>query len=194
MLTEKEKWKAVIQRNPEYDGLFFYAAKTTGIFCRPSCKSKDPLDKNAIFFDTAKQAVENGFRPCKRCRPDLLDFKPDKDLAAQIKQIMDSFYTDRDQLSIELKNLSVCHNHIIRIFRAEYHMTPLSYVNSLRVKRAQVLLATTKKTVLDIAHSCGFGSLSSFYNCFKKQTGMSPNSFRKQREEIENDNQRKPPN
>ena len=194
MLTEKEKWNAVIQRNPEYDGLFFYAAKTTGIFCRPSCKSKDPLDKNAIFFDTAKQAVENGFRPCKRCRPDLLDFKPDKDLAGQIKQVMDSFYTDRDRLSAELKNLSVCHNHMIRIFRAEYHMTPLSYVNSLRVKRAQVLLATTKKTVLDIAHSCEFGSLSSFYNCFKKQIGMSPNSFRKQREEIENDNQRKPPN
>lgn len=194
MLTEKEKWKAVVQRNPEYDGLFFYAAKTTGIFCRPSCKSKDPLDKNAMFFDTAQQAVENGFRPCKRCRPDLLDFKPDKDLAAQIKQIMDSFYPDREQLNLELKNLSVCHNHIIRIFRAEYHITPLAYVNSLRVKRAQLLLTTTKKTVLDIAQSCGFGSLSSFYNCFKKQTGMSPSSFRKQREEINNDNQRKSPN
>lgn len=75
MLTDKEKWKAVIQKNPVYDGLFFYAAKTTGIFCRPSCKSKDPLDKNALFFDTAKQALENGFRPCncfrkKRGEPD----------------------------------------------------------------------------------------------------------------------------
>lgn len=194
MLTDKEKWKAVIQRNPVYDGLFFYAAKTTGIFCRPSCKSKDPLDKNALFFDTAKQAIENGFRPCKRCRPDLLSFSPDKDLANQIKQILDSFYAEREQLNIELKNLNVCHNHIIRIFRTEYNITPLAYVNSLRVEKAQTLLTTTKRSVLDIAQSCGFGSLSSFYNCFKKQTGMSPNSFRKKREESDNDNQCKPPN
>lgn len=194
MLTDKEKWEAVIQRNPEYDGLFFYAARTTGIFCRPSCKSKDPLDKNAMFFDTATQAVENGFRPCKRCRPDLIDFKPDKDLAKQIKQVMDSFYAERDQLNIELRNMNVCHNHIIRIFRAEYHITPLVYVNSLRVKKAQTLLTATTRSVLDIAQSCGFGSLSSFYNCFKKQTGMSPSRYRKQRKEPDNDNQRKPPN
>lgn len=194
MLTDKEKWKAVIQRNPVYDGLFFYAAKTTGIFCRPSCKSKDPLDKNALFFDTAKQAVENGFRPCKRCRPDLIDFSPDKDLANQIKQILDSFYAEREQLKIKLQKLNVCHNHMIRIFRTEYNITPLAYVNSLRVEKAQIMLTTTPKSVLDIAQSCGFGSLSSFYNCFKKQTGMSPNSFRKKREEPVNDNQRKPPN
>ena len=187
MLTNKEKWKAVIQRNSEYDGLFFYAAKTTGIFCRPSCKSKDPIDKNALFFDTVEQAVENGFRPCKRCRPDLQDFNPDKDLSTQIKKIMDSFYADRDQLSLELRNLNVCHNHIIRIFCAEYHITPLAYVNALRVKKAQLLLSTSKKTVLDISHSCGFGSLSSFYNCFKKQTGISPNKYRQQREGLEND-------
>ena len=188
MLTDKEKWEAVIQRNPDYDGLFFYATKSTMIFCRPSCKSKDPLDRNAVFFDTVQQAIKNGFRPCKRCRPDLLDYRPDKELALQIKKTIDSFYTNREQLTLELNNLGICRNHIIRIFKAEYNITPLAYANSLRVAQIQTLLKTTNRSILDIAYSCGYGSLSSFYKCFKKQTGLSPISFRKKREESNNDN------
>jgi AraC family transcriptional regulator, regulatory protein of adaptative response / methylphosphotriester-DNA alkyltransferase methyltransferase len=76
VLTENEKWEAVIKCDKTYDGQFFYGVKTTGIFCKPSCSSKTPLRKNCEFFDEIDKAYTSGLRPCKRCRPDLSDYKP----------------------------------------------------------------------------------------------------------------------
>ena len=69
ILTEDEKWLAVVNRDPKYDGLFFCCVKTTKIYCKPSCKSRTPLRRNVLFSENASQAVELGFRACKRCRP-----------------------------------------------------------------------------------------------------------------------------
>ena len=86
-LTDNEKWDAVVHCDPTYDGQFFYGVKTTGIFCRPSCKSKTPLRENVEFFDEAAVASARGMRPCKRCRPDLLDYAPTRELLSKIKAI-----------------------------------------------------------------------------------------------------------
>ncbi|MGE5675577.1 MAG: Ada metal-binding domain-containing protein, partial [Mycobacterium leprae] len=67
---QEEEWRAITQCDPAYDGQFYYAVKTTGIFCRPSCKSRVPNRGNVIVFHSAHAAVEAGFRACKRCRPD----------------------------------------------------------------------------------------------------------------------------
>ena len=71
-MMREEMWKAVSENDPSYDGILFYAVKSTGIYCRPSCKSKIPKRENVCFFDTAEKARAAGFRPCKRCRSDLL--------------------------------------------------------------------------------------------------------------------------
>lgn len=64
----KEKIKAMKERNKKYDGRFYVAVKTTGIVCKPSCPAK-PLEKNVVFYDTLEEAINNGYRICKRCKP-----------------------------------------------------------------------------------------------------------------------------
>ncbi|MFT9494790.1 Ada metal-binding domain-containing protein [Anaerosolibacter sp.] len=87
-MQNEEKWNAVMNNNEHYDGLFFYAVKTTKIFCRPSCKAKVPLRKNTLFFSSADEALKEGFRPCKMCRPDINNpvFDPNKELIKKVKQ------------------------------------------------------------------------------------------------------------
>lgn len=178
-MTEEEKWKAVLSCDTTYDGQFFYGVKTTGIFCRPSCKSKDPKQKNIVFFDTEEQARENGFRPCKRCRPDVLEYEPQKEKAEKIKLIYDRYFSDHNQLQEELKKLTLSRNRIIQLFQSQYEKTPVEYLNELRIMSAKQLLRQTQDTILQIALQSGFESLSTFYAQFRRLTGISPNAYRK---------------
>jgi AraC family transcriptional regulator of adaptative response / methylphosphotriester-DNA alkyltransferase methyltransferase len=73
LLSADTMWDATVSCDKEYDGAFFYAVKTTGIFCRPSCKSRVPNKDNVSFFLNASEAQKAGYRPCKRCRPDFND-------------------------------------------------------------------------------------------------------------------------
>ncbi len=70
MLNEQEKYNFIGSKDKRYDGQFYTAVKTTGIFCLPSCRARKPLKKNVIFYDTKDEATENGFRACKVCKPD----------------------------------------------------------------------------------------------------------------------------
>lgn len=76
-MTESEKLRAVLECDGAYDGRFFYAVRSTGIYCRPSCKSRPPRPENIEYFDTVAEAEAAGYRPCKRCRPDVPDYDPD---------------------------------------------------------------------------------------------------------------------
>ncbi len=69
MLSEQEKYNFIGSKNAQYDGMFYTAVKTTGIFCLPSCRARKPLQKNIVFYDTKNEAIENGFRACKVCKP-----------------------------------------------------------------------------------------------------------------------------
>ncbi len=178
-LTDNEKWKAVIECDSEYDGQFFYGIKTTGIVCKPSCKSKKPKKDNVVFFDKIEDAYDYGLRSCKRCRPEIAGFKPMEDIIIKAKRIYDNYYFDRDKLAIKIGELGISQNHFIHLFRQQYNMTPVEYLNTLRIEKAKELLVGNKENILSIALKCGFGSLSTFYETFKKQVGTTPNKYRK---------------
>jgi methylphosphotriester-DNA--protein-cysteine methyltransferase len=72
MLNEKEKYDFIGSKDKKYDGKFYTAVKTTGIFSSPSCRARKPLQKNVIFYDTKEESIENGFRACKICKPNKL--------------------------------------------------------------------------------------------------------------------------
>lgn len=75
-MDEKEKWEIFESKaghDGSYDGKFYIAVKTTGIYCRPSCKARTPLSKNVELFDTAQQCLDSGYRACKRCKPELIE-------------------------------------------------------------------------------------------------------------------------
>ena len=68
-LTFEEKYKAIVNKDSNYEGIFFTAVKTTGIFCRPVCTARKPKPENVVFYDSPEEAILNGFRPCKVCKP-----------------------------------------------------------------------------------------------------------------------------
>lgn len=179
MMTDEEKWKAVSENDEGYDGAFLYAVKSTCIFCRPSCRSKVPRRDNVIFFENNLQAKEAGYRPCKRCRPDLLEYKPVKEIAEKAKQLMDLYYADNQILKQELTELGITGHRRVEIFKEQYGITPSVYLNSLRLKQAKAKLTNTDEDIVEIAYSVGFHSLSAFYHFFRKSAGASPASYRK---------------
>lgn len=178
-MTLDEKWNAVAKNDVTYDGRLFYAVKSTGIFCRPSCKSRIPKRENVVFFNTATEALAAQFRPCKRCRPDLLAYEPIKEVAKKTKQLIDHFFAAKQELDHELSQLGITQHRMIRIFKEQYGFTPSEYINELRIREAKLKLIETEESVIDIAYSVGFNSLSAFYRLFRKLTGQTPANYRK---------------
>lgn len=178
-MTEQEMWDAARTNDASYDGIFFYAVKTTGIYCRPSCKSKAPKRDSVCFFDTSKEAREAGFRPCKRCRSDLLDYQPMQDIASEVKRKIDEAFSSQTKLHEQLKDVGLTLRRITDIFKEEYGVTPKEYADSLRLKEAKRLLANSGEKIIDIAFLTGFSSLSAFNRFFKNQTGRTPSDYRR---------------
>ncbi|MDV4150510.1 Ada metal-binding domain-containing protein [Clostridium sp. AL.422] len=177
-MNKEEKWKAVIQYDSRYDGKFFYGVKTTRIFCHPSCKSKNPNRQNVEFFSTTESAIENGFRPCKRCRPDLVEYNPITNIANSMKEIYDKYYFDEELIQIKIDELHIAKSHLIRVFNKTFGQTPKSYISKVRIEKSKELLKTSNKSITEISYDCGYKSLSTFYDNFKKFEGMSPMSYR----------------
>ncbi len=178
-MTFDEMYDAVFSSDESYDTVFFYAVKSTGIYCRPSCKSKTPKVENIEFYKTADEAIKAGYRPCKRCRSDLLDYKPMKEIAEKLKNLIDDMFSELETLNTEIDNLGLSRKRMVEIFKDEYGKTPSAYVNDLRYKEAVRLLVQTDNEIIDIAYSVGFNSLSAFYKFFKERANMSPAVYRK---------------
>jgi AraC family transcriptional regulator of adaptative response / methylphosphotriester-DNA alkyltransferase methyltransferase len=179
-MTNDQKWKAVSGNDKQYDGFFFYGVKSTKIFCRPSCKSKLPLKKNIIYFDNIKQAEQAEYRPCKRCRPDLIEYQPIKETAEKIKLLLDRYFNQEKEMAKEIEQIGVTHHRMVTIFKEYYGLTPKRYYDDLRIEEAKKRLIDTNGTIIDIVYDIGFTSLSAFYNLFKKNTNLSPSKYRKE--------------
>ncbi len=178
-MTFTEMYEAVISNDKSYDTVFFYAVKSTGIYCRPSCKSKAPKMENIEFYKTAEEAIKSGYRPCKRCRSDLLDYKPMKDIAEKLRNMIADMFHEVEHLNNEMDKLGLSRKRMVEVFKDEYGKTPITYVNDLRYKEAIRLLEETDIEVIDVAYSVGFSSLSAFYKFFKERANMSPAAYRK---------------
>ncbi|KUO50300.1 MAG: AraC family transcriptional regulator [Desulfitibacter sp. BRH_c19] len=182
-ISNNEKWQALVSCDASYDGLFFYGVKTTRIFCRPSCRAKTPVRENVVFFDHAIKAMEEGFRPCKKCCPDQITFQPDLDLVKKAKGIFNANYNKQIDLKYISKQLGISRNHLTRLFKYHTSLTISQYITKLRITKGVELMEKTEVKILDIAYMTGFNSLSNFYKCFKEQTGYTPNHYRKGRGE-----------
>ncbi|WP_223829561.1 bifunctional transcriptional activator/DNA repair enzyme AdaA [Paenibacillus arenilitoris] len=176
-LTE-ELWEAIVRNDASYDGRFIYAVETTGICCRPSCKSRVPNKNNVRVFRSVGEALSAGFRPCKRCKP-TGEKLPDQEWVAQISACIDRNYNEALTLDVLA---DMCHGspyHLHRTFKRIKGMTPVEYIQQTRVSRAIDYLTRSNKSVADIASTVGLPNTPYFITLFKKKTGHTPADFRR---------------
>ncbi len=174
-----EMYQAVIANDASYDGVFFYAVKSTGIYCKPSCKSRIPKAENVSFYQSFEDAQQDGYRPCKRCRSDLVEYRPMKEIALQLKVQMDALFQKQGIVQIETGAFGLSSKRIVEIFKGEYGITPNEYMSNLRYEEAIRRLQNSNDKIVDIAYAIGFSSISAFYAFFKKRASMSPATYRK---------------
>jgi AraC family transcriptional regulator of adaptative response / methylphosphotriester-DNA alkyltransferase methyltransferase len=180
-LTFNTMWQAVISCDTKYDGLFFYAVKTTKIYCRPSCKSKTPNPQNISFVISPLEAEKEGYRACKRCQPQLSVkfYDPSVKVITDAITILTKNYDKRLSLSELALQVGVSGYHLNRIFKDKVGLTPRLYIEKIRIDKAKELLLSTSATNTDICYQIGYESLSSFYKAFQKHVGCSPKEFRR---------------
>ncbi|MDR7000736.1 AraC family transcriptional regulator of adaptative response / methylphosphotriester-DNA alkyltransferase methyltransferase [Neobacillus niacini] len=175
-LTE-EKWQAILHNDANYNHQFFYAVKSTGIFCKPSCKSRPPKKENVLIFQNAEEAISAHFRPCKRCKP-TGERLPDQEWIAQIIQYIEQNYIEK----LTLETLAeACHGspyHLHRTFKRITGVTPVEYIQLTRINKAKELLIKTNITIVDIALSVGMSNTPYFITLFKKKSGFTPAQYR----------------
>ena len=171
-------WRAVAECDKTYDGQFYYAVKTVGVYCRPSCRSKEPLRKNVLFFASTADAEAAGYRACKRCRPDLDGYAPAAELAERAKNLIDEYYAEKERLAAEISNLGISESRLSVIFKRQYGVSQISYKNKKKFDYACGLLAETNIPIIDVAGDIGFDSLSAFYTFFKKYSAVTPKAYR----------------
>ncbi|HDR7780972.1 MULTISPECIES: bifunctional transcriptional activator/DNA repair enzyme AdaA [Bacillus] len=176
-----EHWQAIIHNDSSYDSKFFYAVKSTGIFCRPSCKSRIPNRNNVRIFHHAEQALSENFRPCKRCKPNGITL-PNEEWVKQIKDCIEKDFNELLTLDILAE---MCHGspfHLQRTFKKMTGISPIEYIQQFRIVKAAEHLLQTNQSIKEISTAIGIENPEYFATLFKKKTGFTPTEYRKKNE------------
>lgn len=168
-------YRALLERDKGFEGIFWAGIKTTGIFCRPACPARKPKRENVTFFTSIRQAMEQGFRPCRKCRPLLRYGDPPvwiREILAEIEDDAGEQLRDSD-----LRARGVDPVRLRRWFRKYHGMTFQFYLRTRRINAAYRKIKSGGK-VTTPAMDAGYESLSGFHAAFRKQTGFPPSGSR----------------
>ena len=174
-------------KDARFDGRFFVGISSTGIYCRPVCRARQPKAENCTFFSTAAEAEQAGYRPCLLCRPELAPGSSVTDATANLvhraARMLEENCGSGQSLEEIAGRLGCTARHLRRVFTAEYNVQPVQYLQTCRLLLAKSLLTDTGLSVLDVALAAGFGSLRRFTDVFKRHYHLSPTALRKRMSE-----------
>lgn len=175
-------YRAVASRDPRFDGWFFTAVTSTGIYCRPSCPAITPKPENVRFFRSVAACQRNGFRACRRCRPDAVPGSPEWDTRADVvgraMRLIADGVVDRDGVPGLAGRLGYTPRHLHRMLAAELGAGPLALARAQRAQTARVLVETTDLGFAEIAFAAGFGSVRQFNDTMREVYAVSPSELR----------------
>lgn len=178
-MTERQ-WRAIKDCDKSYDGIFFYALKSTKTVCRPSCTARTPNPKNVEIYDSVEEAAKYGYRPCQRCRPDQMDWPGSKiELANAVKEYINEHYNEKITSNELGEHLLINPFYMHRVFKEISGTTIIVYQHYVRIEHAKNRLSETNHTASFISSELGYSSLSHFSRIFKKITGETPSKYRK---------------
>jgi AraC family transcriptional regulator, regulatory protein of adaptative response / DNA-3-methyladenine glycosylase II len=178
-------YRALQSRDPRFDGWFFTAVRTTGIYCRPSCPAITPQRRNVTFHPSAAAAQRAGYRACKRCRPDASPGSPEwnirGDLAGRALRLIGDGVVDRAGVPGLAARLGYSERQLHRTLVAEVGAGPLALARAQRAQTSRVLLETTDLPVTDVAFAAGFASVRQFNDTVRAVFATTPSALRSKR-------------
>ena len=182
-LNQEVCYRALKSKDARFDGRFFTAVSTTGIYCRPICPARTPQRQNLTFYRTAAAAEEAGFRPCLRCRPEATpgapDWMPECDMVSRALRRIQTGALDEAGVSELAATLGVGERHLSRLFQKHLGASPLAVARSRRAHFARKLIGETRLPMTRIAFSAGYGSVRRFNAEIVRTFGKSPTSLRR---------------
>lgn len=175
-------YRAVSTRDARFDGQFFTAVRTTGIYCRPSCPAITPKRANVTFVPTAAAAQQAGYRACRRCLPDAAPGSPlwntRADLTARAMRLIGDGIVERGGVGELAAGLGYSPRQLTRVLTAELGAGPLALARAHRAHTARVLIQTTGMPMSDIAFAAGFASIRQFNDTVREVFAVSPTVLR----------------
>ena len=175
-------YRAVRSRDRRFDGVFYTAVRTTGIYCRPSCPARTPAPANVTFHPTAASAHAAGYRACKRCLPDATPGSPEWDVAADVAgramRLIADGLVDREGVDGLARRVGYTSRHLGRLLTQELGATPLALARARRAHTARVLIETTDLSLTDVAFAAGFASVRQFNETLREIYAASPSELR----------------
>ncbi|MFY8275462.1 DNA-3-methyladenine glycosylase 2 family protein [Pseudoalteromonas sp. SSDWG2] len=174
--------KARLSRDKRFDGLFYVAVRSTGIYCRPICPAPAAKEHNVQYFEHAHQAILAGFRPCLRCRPDAspgsYPWLGAQTTALRAKQLIDQGQFSQGGAQYLSDRLGVSVSYLNQLFKRHYGIAPGQYALFTQCQFAKQLLQQTQLKIADVAFASGFNSIRRFNDAFKKALQLTPSEIR----------------
>ncbi len=164
-------YRALVTKDSHYEGIFVVGVKTTGIFCRPTCSARKPKRQNVEFFKNVEEALKNGYRACKVCRPTKAFGETPDWLVPLLKQV--EIQPEKKWKDAELGNMGFNPSRVRRYFKKHHGITFQAYLRMNRINQA-FLKIKEGESVTSAAFSNGYDSLSGFSETYKNMTGFSP--------------------
>ncbi|HEX4834614.1 MAG TPA: AlkA N-terminal domain-containing protein [Trebonia sp.] len=181
-MDDDQRYQAAASKDARFDGVFFVAVTSTGIYCRPSCPAITPKRANARFYPTAAAAQRGGFRACKRCRPDASPGSPEwnarADVTARAMRLIADGIIDRTGVEGLAASLGYEQRQVRRLLTAELGAGPLAIARAQRAQAARVLIETTGLDMGDIAFAAGFTSIRQFNATIHEVFDATPTGLR----------------
>jgi len=182
--------KARLSRDPRFDGKFFTAVKTTGIYCRTICPVYPPKEENVTYYASAIEAANAGYRPCLRCRPDSAPGSPAwKGVNTTIDRaisLIENGALQHDSLTALAERLGISDRYLRALFKKHLGISPKAYALYQQCLFAKQLLHQTKLPITQVALASGFSSIRRFNDCFVSQLHLTPSKMRKSGEDVAN--------
>ncbi|WP_322919652.1 AlkA N-terminal domain-containing protein [Nocardioides renjunii] len=178
-------YRAVQSRDRRFDGVFYTAVRTTGIYCRPSCPARTPAAGNVTFHPTSASAHAAGYRACKRCLPDATPGSPEWDVAADVAgramRLIADGLVDREGVDGLARRVGYTPRHLGRLLTQQLGASALSLARARRAQSARVLIETTDLPLTDVAFAAGFASVRQFNETLREIYAASPTELRGRR-------------
>lgn len=181
-MDDESRYEAVHSRDERFDGVFFTAVLTTGIYCRPSCPARTPHRANVRFYPSAAAAQGAGFRACKRCRPDAVpgsaEWNQRADAVGRAMRLIADGVVDREGVVGLASRLGYSTRQVQRQLTLELGAGPVALARAQRAHTARVLLQTTRLPVTEIVFAAGFASVRQFNDTIREVYATTPSALR----------------